>query len=324
MITRQDIAAHLERQVRVGFLAGRKMYSPLRDAFVREVPSDGAFETYADMGTLPWPTQNAGKMGAGGTDARTQAPKVNRISGGRQITLIGGQERSLIVYNVDWEITIGIEHNAIDDDQAGDLETWARNAAVNFEKHKDYLSFDALKNGSSTAYYGTGYDKLAFFSASHIDPGAEYQTVQDNTGALALSLDNFKTQRIAASKFLDDRGKPLGYNHNLLIVPPDLEFEAAQITQNKEAYDTANRAMNPYAGNIRSLVAPGGWLSSTNWFLIDSSQLMKPLNLQVRKQPELWIWDDQSTEGGGVRYYKWHARYSLFYGDWRLCIQGNA
>ena len=83
MITRTDIAAHLERQIRVGFLAGRKMYTPMREAFARQAPSDGAFETYTDMGTPPWPTQNAGTPGPGGTDARTQAAKVNRLGGGR-------------------------------------------------------------------------------------------------------------------------------------------------------------------------------------------------------------------------------------------------
>ena len=58
MITRKDIAAHLEYGVRSGFLNGRKLYTPLRAPFVREVTSAGAFETYADMGDPPWPVQN--------------------------------------------------------------------------------------------------------------------------------------------------------------------------------------------------------------------------------------------------------------------------
>lgn len=322
MITRSDIAAHLERSVRVGFLAGGKEYRPLRSPFVREVPSDGAFESYADMGMLPWPIQNAGMMGAGGTDSRTGATVTNRMSGGRQITIIGGQEKSMIVYNTDWEIAIGIEHNAIDDDKVGDLEAWARGAASNFEKHKDYLAFSALNSGAASTY-GNAYDGLTFFNDSHVDKSAEYQTTQDNSYAVALSLDNFQTVKIAASKFLDDRGQPVGFNHNLLIVPPDLEYMAAQITLNREAYDTGNREMNPYAGSVRSIIAPGGWLDSTAWFLIDGSQPQKPLNLQVRKQPSLIIWDEESQGGGGVRYYKWHARYSVFYGDWRLAVMGN-
>lgn len=320
MITRTDIAAHLERGVRTGFLQGSRAYTPLRSAFVQEVASDGAFEVYTDMGDTPWPRQNAGKQGAGGTDARTGAPKVNRMDAGEAVTIVGGEERSLMVYNVDWDIAIGVEHNAINDDRAGDLEAWARKAGARFEQHKDYQAFNALNSGEATTNYGAGYDGLAFFSGSHVDPGAEYTTAQDNQYTSALSLDNFETVKVAASKFLDSRGQPVGLNHNLLIVPPDLERTGAQIAMNREAYDTANREINPYSGSITMLVAPGGWLDTTAWFIIDPS--MKPLNLQIREQPRLVIEDDELT-GSGVRYFIWRARYAVFYGDWRYAVQGQ-
>jgi len=323
MITRKDIAAHLERNIRTGFLLGARDYQPLRRAFAAETTSDGAFETYADMGTVPWPTQNAGKKGPGGKDARTGAPVVNKLNAGQQVTIVGGEEKSLIVYNLDWEITIGVTHNAINDDRAGDLEAWARSAAINFERHMDFVCFDALNNGGSTAAYGACYNGLAFFNNAHVDPGAEYQTAQDNAYALALSLDNFETVKVAAAKFRDGRGQPVGLNHNLLIVPPDLERVAAQIAMNREAYDTGNREMNPYAGSVRLLVAPGGWLDTTAWFAVDPNLPQKPINLQIRQRPDLVVWDDFMAGDGGVRYYKWHARYAVFYGDWRLAVQGN-
>lgn len=323
MITRSDIAAHLEQSIRTGFLVGAKNYSPLRKAFTREAPSDGAFELYGDMGALPWPNQNSGKAGLGGTDARTGAPKVNSINAGEQVIVVGGEEKSLMVHNLDWEIVIGVTHNAINDDRAGDLESWARGASINFERHKDYLCFDALNNGAATTKYGACYNGLSFFNDAHIDPGALYQTGQDNAFAVALSLDNFETVKVAASKFRDGRGQPSGFTHSLLIVPPDLQRTAAQITGNLQDYGTADRAINPYAGEIQKLVAPGGWLDTTAWFLLDISQPQKPINLQMRKNPELIIWDDNAAGDGGVRYFKWHARYAVFYGDWRLAAQGN-
>lgn len=322
MISRKDIAAHLERQVRTGFLAGTKGYTAMRSAFAQDVPSSAAFETYTDMGAPPWPVQNAGKQGAGGTDERTGAPIAGQITEGGPITVIGGEERALIVYNVDWEIAVGIYHNAIDDDQAGDLEQWARDAAVNFERHKDYQCFNALNSGEATTTYGAGYDGLSFFNDSHKDPGAEYQTTQDNKYALTLSLDNFETVKVAASKFKDGRGQPVGLTHNLLIYPPDLARTAAQIIKNEWAYDTGNREINPYVG-LAGLEAPGGWLDSTAWFLVDTNLSQKPLYLQQRKNPDLVMWDDE-TQGSGIRYFKWHARYNVFYGDWRLCVEGNS
>lgn len=323
MITRPDISAHLEREVRKGFLRGKDEYTPMRNAFVRTVPSSAAFETYADMGNAPWPVLNAGKQGAGGTDTRTGASIVNKLNTGRQITIIGGEERSLIVYNLEWTIGQAIAHNAINDDKAGDLESWARDAGTNFERHKDKLAFDVLNSGEATTNYGAGYDGLSFFNDSHLDPGAEYQTAQDNKFALTLSLDNFETVKVAAAKFKSSRGEPVGYNHSLLIVPPDLERIGANITMNREAYDTANRETNPYSGNTKMLVAPGGWLDTSAWFVIDPSQTAKPVMLQERESPRLEVHDDPFSGDGGTRYYIWRARYAYFYGDWRLCAQGQ-
>lgn len=323
MITRKDIAAHLEKNIRTGYLLGTKQYSPRRSPFCRDVPSDGAFEEYTDMGVAPWPVQNAGKVGSGGTDGRTGAPVNGQYNMGNQIQILGGEEQALVVYNVDWEITIGITHNAIDDDRAGDLETWARSAAINFEKFKDYKAFQALNTAAATTTIGPCYDALSLLNDSHIDPNAEYQTAQDNNYALALSYANYSTVRIAGSKFLDGRGQPGGFNHNLLIYPPDLRETAAQILFNPEKSGTANREVNAYSGVTDGLEAPGGWLDTTAWFIVDTSLPQKPLNMQLRKAAELAIWDDESTGDGGVRYYKWHARGNIFPGDWRLIVGGN-
>lgn len=324
MITRKDIAAHLEKVVRTGFLAGSKNYTPKRSPFCRDVPSDGAFEIYADMGAAPWPVANAGKAGLTGTDGRTQVPQNGQLNSGQQVTVLGGEEKGLIVYNRDWETVIGITHNAIDDDRGGDLEDWASGAGVRFEQHKDYMAFNALNTGEATTFIGACHDGLSLFNDSHVDPGAEYQTTQDNKYALALSYANYNTVKIAASKFLDSRGIPLGLNHSLLIYPPDLVDAAAQIVKNPMKAGAANLDVNAYAGMVAGLESPGGWLDATAWFLVDPTLPQKPLNLQVRKVPELVIWDDENAGDGGVRYFKWHARYEIFPGDWRLIIEGNS
>jgi phage major head subunit gpT-like protein len=322
MITRTDVVAQLERGLRTQFLKAGRTYTSIRDPFVRTAPSDGAFELYGDMGATPWPRQATGQSGSGGSDGRTGAPVVGGLHEGGPIVVLGGNERSLQVYNRGWDIPIAIYHDAINDNRVGGLEEWARMAGARFEQHKDYLAFDALNNGEAVTKYGAGYDKLSFFNDAHIDPGAQYVTGQDNKYALALSLDNFETVRVAGSKFKDDRGQPCGFSHDLLIIPTDLERTAAQITLNREAHDTANREMNPYAGRIRALTAPGGWLDTTAWFVVAADMPQKPLILQERQAPILVFWDDH-TQGGGIRYYKWYARYEIAYGDWRSALQGN-
>ena len=321
MITRTDILAHLERGMRTGYLKGSKAYQSLRSAFVNETTSDGAFETYADMGALPWPEEVSGQSGDQGTDGRTGAPVVGGLLEGGQVTVLGGNERSITVYNRGFDIAIGILHDAINDNRVGSLESWALGAGTRFEMHKDFLCFDALNSGAASTY-GLGYDGLVMFSASHIDPGAQYQTVQSNINTSALSIDNYETVSLAAGKYLDDRGQYSGLSPNLIVHAVDLTRVAAQITDNAWTYDTANREINPYAGQVSRLAAPGGWLDSTAWYLIVSTLPQKPLNLQVRQAPQLYFWDDQS-QAGGVRFYKWYARYEVFFGDWRLATEGQ-
>lgn len=318
-ITRGDILAHLERAVRVGFLAGVKEYTPRRSAFTAETTSDGAFEIYANLGSAPWPIQIGGQTSSG-TDGRTGGPSKGGPTAGGPITVLGTEERSNVVWNDDWSVSVAVTHNAINDDRIGELATWAQNSGSRFQQHMDYLCFSALNSGEGTTY-GKCYDGLSFFNDSHIDPGAEYQTAQDNKYASALSLDNFETVRIAAAKFKDSRGQPYGgLGHTLLIHAVDLERTAAQITDNVEDYGTGNRARNPYAGQITRLGVPGSWFDSTAWVLVDPQ--VKPIILQVRQMPMLETWDDFS-QGSGIRYFKWFARYTVSYGDWRGCIMGN-
>jgi len=311
----------MERGARVGFLGGMKAYTPLRSAFVRETNSTGAFEVYADLGAVPWPRANAGQSPGTATDGRTGAPQVGGLHEGGPITILGGNERAMTVYNRDWDIPIGIYHNAINDGNAS-LEQWATSAGQRFQQHMDYLAFNALNTGAASTY-GTAYDGVVFFSASHADPGAQYTTAQSNVNTSVLSLDNFNTVFISAASYLDDRGQPAGITPDLLIYAVNLRVTAGNIINNAQAMDTANREMNINAGQIRGLQAPGGWLDTTAWFLVASNMVEKPVNLQVRQQPELVSWDDH-TQGGGVRYYKWVARYEVFFGDWRLATQGNS
>lgn len=298
-IFRQDLGKQLEYGVKAGFLKGQKTYTPVRAAFVQETTSTGKFEEYSDVGTVPMP-----------------------VDYDDMVQVRGTHEVNLTITNKDYEITIGISHNAINDDRVGNMETWARQAGRNFEKHMDKLCFQAL-NAGDAATYGLVYDGKYLFSDTHADSGAEYTTAQDNLYSVTLSLDNFETVRVAGQNFKDGRGEYVGYDHNLLIVPPAYERIARNITGNTEAYDTANREQNVYAGMLKApLTSP--WLDSTSWFLVAADEIVKPIILQIRQAPQLVVWDDEKLGEGGVRYFKFHARYNVGYGDWRTALMGHS
>ena len=328
-VTRTDVAAQLEYGVRTGFLTAAQNYESKRGPFTRETTSDGAFETYADMGTPPMPSTSpaAGLGGDGGTNSQNNATVVGGLhaGGSRHFNIWGGNERALQVYNQDFPVGIAVFHNAINDNRVNGLEEWASSLGVRYEQFKDKLCFDALNKGEGTTY-GNAYDGVPFFSANHKDKNAQYTTVQDNQYTLSLSADpvgNYDTVKNAFAKFKDDRGEPVGNSANLLIVSSDLERHGAQVTQNREVAGTGNRDMNPYAGNVRMLVAPGGYLDDTAWFVTDDSMPMKPVILQIRQEAQLEVFDDYLAGGQPVRYFVWTARYAVAYGDWRLCAQGN-
>jgi hypothetical protein len=44
----------------------------------------------------------------------------------------------------------------------------------------------------------------------------------------------------------------------------------------------------------------------------------------MKEQPYLQEqWFDPDQKDGGHHYFKFYARYEVFYGDWRLAYQGN-
>lgn len=323
MITRTDILAHLEYGVRTGFLTGQKDYNPVAIPFARVASSDGAFETYSDLGASPWPRQNGGQVGPQGLNAQNNAVVTGGLHEGGPTMIFGGNEHAIQVYNTPWDVAIGIYHTAIDDDKVGGVLEWANNAGRRFAEHKDYLCFNALTQGASlTSDYGNTFDQKALFSSTHTYPaGSEYTTSQTNVWTISLTPDNLETVEIGMGGLLDDRGQPISYTFDTLIVPVNYKRVAFNLSQNPNMYNTGNSELNPWNGT-NVIVAPGGWLDSTSWYLASTNRSTKPLLIQNRMEPTLVTWDDMS-QGLGIRYMKWMARYTVAYADWRAIAQGN-
>ena len=231
-------------------------------------------------------------------------------------------EKTIQVQAKEWNISVWISDGAVKDDQTGSLETKVRSAGDNFQKHINKRVFQVLNAGDSQTY-GPAYDGQDFFDSDHADIGAAYNTAQDNENALALSLDNFNTVWTAAQSFRDDQGEFTEYGYDLLVCNPSLFVTARNITANMEAMDTANREMNPFSGLLKPPVT-SAHLDTTAWYLIASSEQHKPLIVAMREQPHLQhAWFDPQQPDGGRHYFKFYARYEVFYGDWRLAQQGN-
>jgi phage major head subunit gpT-like protein len=246
-------------------------------------------------------------------------PKESRVGG---ITIQDHIEKTKTVTPKDWDLTVWISQNTIDDDQTGSLERKVRGAGMRFQQHINKRVFTVLNGGDGTTY-GLCYDGQEFFDSDHVDKGADYTTNQDNEATLALSLDNFETSWKAAQVFRDDQGEFTEYNYDQLVCHPDNLRIAKNIVENTSSYDTADREDNPYSGMLKPVIT-SPHLDSAAWYIIASSESVKPLILCMRKQPGLQsAWFDPKQPEGGRWYFKFYGRYEVHYGDWRLAYQGQ-
>lgn len=302
-MNRGQVPGHLILGARTGFLKGSKPEIAQWSQIAQEVTLDGASADLVDLGAAPMP-----KNSKNGTTIQSMI------------------ERTLQVRPVDWDITVHVTYNAVMDDRTGNLSRIASSARENFDRHVNQLVFQALNAGESTTQFGAGYDGLPLFSDSHVDEGAEYTTPQDNKNTLALTNANFNTVHVAASTRVDDRGQQLGFVPDLLIVPPALNYAAAQITGNNKtpavSGSAASDEINPYAGQVRHIVTPH--IDSTAWYVVDTTSNNKPLLVVMRERPNLQeAWFDPTKPDGGWYMFKYYARYNVAFGLWQLITQGN-
>ena len=295
MTVSQNVPQHLVVGARSGFLAAMAdIQMPWRQVAGEFTMTSKAIDL-VDLGGAPMPLED--------------------IAGAVSQDFI---ERAKEIKPRNWQLTVGVSYNAVQDDQTGSLERKVRAAAENFQRHINKLVFLALDDGADTTY-GTAYDALAFFDGSHLNGS---QSTYDNEFALALSLDNFQTNLNLARLFTDESGEYVDAMYNTLIVPPALERIAANIVGNTEDYATGNRAINPYSGKFSLVVTP--YFDTTAWVVAAVSPQNKPLWVAWREQPFLQdAWFDPKGGDGGMYNFKFYGRYNIAYGDPRLAFLGN-
>lgn len=295
-----NVPGHLVLGARAGFLnAIKTVNNDLWKRVAMQINLDGRATDLVDLGATPMPTES--KFGGIAQDF---------------------VERTATIKPKDWEIVVWVSYDALKDDRTNDLDRRVRDAAVNFNKHMNKLVFQAL-NAGDTNSYGLCFDAQTLYSNTHSYPGASYQTAQDNLNALDLTLPNFDTVWTSLATFNDDSGEPLSYTPNLLIVPPALRRAAAQVCEDKEDPTTANRAINPFSGEISYITTP--YFDTTAWVLLCASESIKPIMLGMREQPSLQAsWFDPQAPDGGRYYFKFFSRYSVVYGHPLLVAMGHS
>ena len=219
MLTRKDIARLLTSGVRTEFQKGVSSIVNVYPQITTEIPSTKAEEVYAWLGSNPrlreWKDERRGKA------------------------LL---EKGFTLKNKDWEATISVDRNAMDDDQYGQVKIRANTLGASAKKGYDEELATVIQAGETELCYDGQY----YFDTDHSEGSSGSQSNYSASG-LALSVANAKTVITTMMAYKDDQGGIVGINPTHIMVPPALEFTAREIFDPQGTGDTnANTSLKKY------------------------------------------------------------------------------
>jgi phage major head subunit gpT-like protein len=218
--------------------------------------------------------------------------------------------------NEDWETTIAVKRNHIEDDQLGIYNTQSQMAAESAAELETIIVDDLKLN----AFAETGIDGQYFYDTDHVVNGASVS----NKGTAALSAAtqaaaaaSYGVGRLAILSMKDDEGMPLRLVPDVLEVGPAQEAVAKLLV---EAGKLADNSPNPYEGTATVLLNPA--ITDNQWMLhVTNKASVKPFIVQMRKAP---VFVSQTSEENDDVFnraeYKYgaEARATGLYGFWQL------
>jgi phage major head subunit gpT-like protein len=200
-------------------------------------------------------------------------------------------QEAFVLKNKDFEATVAVSRNDIEDDNLGVYAPLFSQLGVNARQHPDELIFAALADGFSK----TCFDSQFYFDVDH--PNG-LQASWSNKATTVLSAAEYETARQTMMSYLNEEGRPMRVTPTHLIVPPQLEKTALDIVR---ADLTTGGVSNVWRHSADVIVAPELAATPTYWFLADLKKPIKPFILQMRKEPEFVALDNASDEGAFMR-----------------------
>ena len=241
-------------------------------------------------------------------------PRMRKWLGDKVIKSLAAFKYTIV--NDDWETTVEVDRNDIEDDQIGIYAPMAQEAGFSSKQLPDEIDAD-LKNG---AFAGTCYDGQYFYDTDHPVAGASVSnkgTAALSAATTAAAAASYGAARTAIMSITDDEGRPLALIPDVLEVPPALEATARLICESDKLTD---QSPNPWKGTARVLVNPR-LTSATAWFLHVTNRPLKPFVFQQRKAPVFVSQTDMNADNVFMRknyLFGAEARCAGGYGLWQM------
>jgi len=181
--------------------------------------------------------------------------------------------------NKDYEATLKVNRNVMEDDQLGAVKLRVKDLAIRAKTFPRKLLFDQIAAGVTNL----GYDGVAFFSASHNESGSAQSNIVSGTLSTAYTDATFAADFISARarmrSFVDDQGEPRneGDMDLVIVAHPGLEG----VVDNIITADKINNNTNTLKGAAKKVIS-SRLPADSDWYLFDVSGTLKPFVMQKR------------------------------------------
>jgi phage major head subunit gpT-like protein len=247
-------------------------------------------------------------------------PAMRKWVGEKNIKSLEASKYTIV--NDDYEATVEVDRNDIEDDTLGIYAPQAQMAGKSAKELPDTIVNELFINGHNELCF----DGQNFFDADHPSFNAKGEDIQvSNKGAHTLSIDTiaaakagYGATRTAMKQYKDSEGKSLGIKPATLVVGPAQEDLAKSLLTAERLEDGKN---NPYKNSAELLVIDD--IEGDVWYLLDTTQPVKPIIYQERKAPVFVSQTDMNSDNVFNRKkYKYgaEARASGGYGFWQMAF----
>jgi phage major head subunit gpT-like protein len=256
-----------------------------------EIPSMTAAETYTWFGRLP---------------------RMREWIGDREIQNLS--QGDYTIRNKDFEMTISVGRNEIEDDTYGVNKPLAEDMGEAAKLYPEELVFGAMKSG----FVEKCYDGKPFFSTEH----KVGKKKVSNMGTKKLTAESYEAARADMMSRKDEYDKSFNLKPNLLVVPPALEGVGRRILKASQIEGSDN----VFKDTAELLVVPELAGADDAWYLLDTTRPLKPLIFQNRKKPqftERTALTDENVFMSNKFLFGVDARGNSGYGFWQMAYGSN-
>ncbi len=226
--------------------------------------------------------------------------------------------------NKDYEATLSVDRNEIEDDQLGNVNLRIADLVQKAKlAHPRKLFFAALMAGTTAL----AYDGVAFFSTSHSEGSSGTQSnLLTGTGVTLAQIEVDMAAAIGALRgFKDDQGEPVNEGDIQIgvIVPPALEYVMNKLNT-AEFINSGNT--NSLKGKLKLILSSGRLTdSATDYYVANISPGMKPFIHQIRKAVTFTSLQADSDQGFMRKKYAYgvDSREAFGYGLWQKIVKVN-